>query len=161
MVQQCVLDAIRRYPELKAHKSDIRKGFWDTLLTDYQQEEENDGEEHSESLVAPPSVQAFYTVMESIRSQLSPPDSRHLFHIMHQVVSQERTFKGHNININQFLEHNRPPMPDDENLLNSLVQLAYICLCDMAGPVEADEMLFRAAEMAKQHHPKAVVEKLF
>ena len=163
MVQQCVLDTMRRYPELQAHKSEIRNGFWDTLLSDTQQESEDDSRDatNNEPPVVSQSVQAFYTVMDSIGSQLSPADRRNLFHIMHQVVSQERTFKGHNININQFLEHNRPPVPDDEPLLNSLVQLTYICLCDMAGPVDADEMLFRAAEMAKQHHPKAVVEKLF
>ena len=163
MVQQCVLDTMRRYPELQAHKSEIRKGFWDTLLSDTQQESEDDSRDatNNQPPVVSQSVQAFYTVMDSIGSQLSPADRRNLFHIMHQVVSQERTFKGHGININQFLAQNPPPLPDDEDLLNNLVQLAYICLCDLAGPVEADEILFQASDTAKKSHPKPVVEKLF
>ena len=80
---------------------------------------------------------------------------------MHQTVSQERTFKGHHIDIKQFLEGDRPLVPDDEHLLNTLMQLAYVCLCDIAGPVEADEILFQAAQTAKQSYPKAIVEKLF
>ena len=37
MMQQCVLDATRRYPELQAYKSDIRKGFWDSMQADQAQ----------------------------------------------------------------------------------------------------------------------------
>ena len=161
MMQQCVLDATRRYPELQEHKSEIRKGFWDTLQADNQQTEERDS--YTETITVPVSemVLAFYTVIETIRSQLTPVDSRSFFHIMHQTVSQERTFKGHHININQFAQESRPLVPDDEHLLNNLMQLAYVCLCDILGPVEADEMVFQAAQTAKQSYPKAVVEKLF
>ncbi|OLF34680.1 hypothetical protein BTW00_12170 [Psychrobacter sp. C 20.9] len=161
MMQQCILDATRRYPELQGHKSEIRKGFWATLQADNQPSVESDS--HSEAVTVPISepVLAFYTVIEALRSQLTAADSRRFFHSMHQTVSQERTFKGHHININQFLEGNRPPVPDNEHLLNNLMQLAYVCLCDIIGPVEADEILFQAAQTAKQSYPKAVVEKLF
>ena len=166
MMQQCVLDATRRYPELQACKSDIRKGFWATLQADSQQTVESDSHNsHNETVKAPVPVSelvlAFYTVIEALRSQLSETESRNLFLTMHQTVSQERTFKGHSLNISQFLEGNRPSVPDNEHLLNNLMQLAYICLCDVAGPVEADEMMFRAAETAKQSYPKTLVEKLF
>jgi len=166
MMQQCVLDATRRYPELQAYKSDIRKGFWATLQTGSQQTVESDSHNsHNETVKAPVPVSelvlAFYTVIEALRSQLSETESRNLFLTMHQTVSQERTFKGHSLNISQFLEGNRPSVPDNEHLLNNLMQLAYVCLCDVAGPVEADEMMFRAAEKAKQSYPKTLVEKLF
>ena len=166
MMQQCVLDATRRYPELQACKSDIRKGFWATLQADSQQTVESDSHNsHNETVKAPVPVSelvlAFYTVIEALRSQLSETESRNLFLTMHQTVSQERTFKGHSINISQFLEGNRPSVPDNEHLLNNLMQLAYVCLCDVAGPVEADEMMFRAAEKAKQNYTKTLVEKLF
>lgn len=166
MMQQCVLDATRRYPELQAYKSDIRKGFWATLQAGSQQTVESDSHNsHNEAIKAliPVSelVLAFYTVIEALRSQLSETESRNLFLTMHQTVSQERTFKGHSLNISQFLEGNRPSVPDNEHLLNNLMQLAYVCLCDVAGPVEADEMMFRAAEKAKQNYPKILVEKLF
>ncbi len=166
MMQQCVLDATRRYPELQAYKSDIRKGFWATLQTDSHKTVEADSHNsHNETVKAPVPVSelvlAFYTVIEALRSQLSETESRNLFLTMHQTVSQERTFKGHSLNISQFLEGNRPSVPDNEHLLNNLMQLAYVCLCDVAGPVEADEMMFRAAEKAKQSYPKTLVEKLF
>ena len=166
MMQQCVLDATRRYPELQACKSDIRKGFWATLQADSQQTVESDSHNsHNETVKAPVPVSelvlAFYTVIEALRSQLSETESRNLFLTMHQTVSQERTFKGHSLNISQFLEGNRPSVPDNEHLLNNLMQLAYVCLCDVAGPVEADEMMFRAAEKAKQNYQKILVEKLF
>ncbi|WP_379543746.1 hypothetical protein [Psychrobacter sp. R86515] len=169
MMQQCVLDATRRYPELQAYKSDIRKGFWATLQTGSQQTVESDSHNghnsHNETAKAPVPVSelvlAFYTVIEALRSQLSETESRNLFLTMHQTVSQERTFKGHSLNIGKFLEGNRPSVPDNEHLLNNLMQLAYVCLCDVAGPVEADEMMFRAAEKAKQSYPKKLVEKLF
>lgn len=172
MMQQCVLDATRRYPELQAYKSDIRKGFWATLQADSQQTVEADNHNgynshnsHNETVKASVPVSelvlAFYTVIEALRSQLSETESRNLFLTMHQTVSQERTFKGHSLNISQFLEGNRPSVPDNEHLLNNLMQLAYVCLCDVAGPVEADEMMFRAAEKAKQSYPKTLVEKLF
>lgn len=163
MMQQCVLDATRRYPELQEHKSDIRKGFWNTMQTDHQQVAEESGSsvEIDEQKSVSEMLQAFYTVMEAIGSQLTESDKCSFFHIMHQTVSKERTFKGHSIDINQFLEGARPIVPDNEHLLNNLIQLAYICLCDIAGPVEADEIFFRVAETAKQSHPRAVVEKLF
>ncbi len=169
MMQQCVLDATRRYPELQAYKSDIRKGFWATLQADSQQTVESDSHNshngHNKAIKVPVPVSelvlACYTVIEALRSQLSETESRNLFLTMHQTVSQERTFKGHSLNISQFLEGNRPSVPDNEHLLNNLMQLAYVCLCDVAGPVEADEMMFRAAEKAKQSYPKTLVEKLF
>ena len=169
MMQQCVLDATRRYPELQAYKSDIRKGFWATLQADSQQtvkaDSHNSHNGHNKAIKAPIPVSelvlAFYTVIEALRSQLLETESRNLFLTMHQTVSQERTFKGHSLNISQFLEGNRPSVPDNEHLLNNLMQLAYVCLCDVAGPVEADEMMFRAAEKAKQNYPKTLVEKLF
>ncbi len=166
MMQQCILDATRRYPELQAYKSDIRKGFWATLQADSQQTVEADSHNgHNKAIKVPVPVSelvlAFYTVVEALRSQLSETESRNLFLTMHQTVSQERTFKGHGLNISQFLEGNRPSVPDNEHLLNNLMQLAYVCLCDVTGPVEADEMMFRAAEKAKQNYPKTLVEKLF
>ena len=163
MMQQCILDATRRYPELQDHKSDIRKAFWDTLQTSNSQIQEVD--DHNDIIDTPvtvsPLVLAFYTVIEALRSQLTDMENHNLFLTMHQTVSQERTFKGHSINIKQFLEGDRPSVPDDEYLLNNLMQLAYVCLCDVAGPVEADEMMFRAAQTTKQSYPKALVEKLF
>jgi hypothetical protein len=163
MMQQCVLDATRRYPELQEYKSDIRKGFWNTMQTDHQQvaEEANNSNGISEQKSVSELLQAFYTVMEAIGHQLAESDKRSFFHIMHQTVSKERTFKGHSIDINQFLEGARPVVPDNEHILNNLIQLAYICLCDIAGPVEADEILFQVAETAKQSHTRAVVERLF
>ena len=163
MMQQCILEATRRYPELQAHKSDIRKDFWNTMQTDHQKvvEESNRSMHINEQKSISDMLQAFYTVMEAIGSQLTESDSRSFFHMLHQTVSKERTFKGHTIDINQFLESTRPIVPDNEHILNNLIQLAYICLCDIAGPVEADEILFRVAETAKQSHPRAVVEKLF
>ena len=163
MMQQCILDATRRYPELQDHKSDIRKAFWDTLQTSNSQIQEVD--DHNDIIDTPvnvtPLVLAFYTVIEALRSQLTDIERHNLFLTMHQTVSQERTFKGHSINIKQFLEGDRPSVPDDVYLLNNLMQLAYVCLCDVAGPVEADEMMFRAAQTTKQSYPKALVEKLF
>lgn len=158
MMQECVLDATRRYPELQSHKSDIRRGFWDTIQAT---EISHDGEIIEKPLPTSELLLAFYAVIEAIRSQLTAADNRSLFHTMHQTVSQERTFKGHVINMNQFLEGNRPPISDNEYILNNIVQLAYVCLCDIAGPVEADELLFQAAQVAKQSYPKLVVEKLF
>ena len=107
MMQQCILDATRRYPELQDHKSEIRKGFWATLQVDSQQTVESDSHNgHNETINAPVPISepvlAFYTVIEALRSQLTAADSRSFFHSMHQTVSQERTFKGHHININQF-----------------------------------------------------------
>ncbi|BFM01872.1 hypothetical protein Psyaliredsea_05190 [Psychrobacter alimentarius] len=106
-------------------------------------------------------VEVFYTVIETLSKQLTASENRSLFQAVHQAVSQERTFKGHVIHMSEFLKGNRPPVPDDEYLLNNVVQLVYVCLCDIAGPVEVDDVLFRAAETAKQSYPKAVVEKLF
>ena len=73
MMQQCVLDATRRYPELQACKSDIRKGFWATLQADSQQTVESDSHNsHNETVKAPVPVSelvlAFYTVIEALRS---------------------------------------------------------------------------------------------
>ncbi len=160
MMQQCVLDVTRRYPELQAHKSDIRKGFWDTMQADQPQEIAVDDHLESTNIAISEQVLAFYSVMDAISSQLTAVDNRSLLQTMHQTVSQERTFKGHTINMNHFLE-GRPALPDDEHLLNNLIQLAYVSLCDIAGPVEADEILFQAAQTAKQSHPKVIVEKLF
>ena len=57
MMQQCVLDATRRYPELQAYKSDIRKGFWATLQADSQQTVEvnshNSHNGHNKAIKAP------------------------------------------------------------------------------------------------------------
>ena len=61
----------------------------------------------------------------------------------------------------KFLYDERPEVPDDVFILNNLVQLAYVCLCDVVGPVEADEVMYRSAEQAKQIHAKALVESLF
>lgn len=158
MMQECVLDATRRYPELQSHKSDIRRGFWDTIQVT---ETSHNSEIIEKPLPTSELLLAFYAVIEAIRSQLTAADNRSLFHTMHQTVSQERTFKGHVINMSQFLEGNRPPISDNEYILNNIVQLAYVCLCDIAGPVEADEILFQAAQVAKQNYPKSVVEKLF
>ena len=158
MMQECVLDATRRYPELQSHKSDIRRGFWDTIQAT---ETSHNSEIIEKPLPTSELLLAFYAVIEAIRSQLTAADNRSLFHTMHQTVSQERTFKGHVINMSQFLEGNRPPISDNEYILNNIVQLAYVCLCDIAGPVEADEILFQAAQVAKQSYPKSVVEKLF
>lgn len=159
MMQQCILDATRRYPELQAYKSEIRKGFWGTVQVDHSQPTSSDTARPP--LLVPELVLAFYTVMETIATQLTAPDRRYLFHSMHQTVSNERTFKGHTIPINRFLEGSRPPITDDAHILNNVVQLAYVCLCDIVGPVEADDVLFQAAQMAKQRHAKAVVAQLF
>lgn len=161
MMQQCVLDATRRYPELQAHKSDIRKGFWNTMQADQPQATAIDDNLENTNTAISEQVLAFYTVMDALSSQLTAADNCSLFQTMHQTVSQERTFKGHTINMNHFLEGHRPTLPDDEHLLNNLIQLAYVSLCDIAGPVDADEILFQAAQTAKQSHPKAIVEKLF
>ncbi len=161
MMQQCVLEATRRYPELQVYKSDIRKGFWDTMQADNQQAADSRSKEIIEKPSMSEVVGAFYTVMETLSKQLTASESRSLFQAVHQAVSQERTFKGHVIHMSQFLEGNRPPVPDDEYLLNNVIQLVYVCLCDIVGPVEADDILFRAAETAKQSYPKSVVEKLF
>ena len=161
MMQQCVLEATRRYPELQVYKSDIRKGFWDTMQADNQQISDSRSKEISEKIPMSEVVGAFYTVMETLSKQLTASESRSLFQAVHQAVSQERTFKGHVIHMSQFLEGNRPPVPDDEYLLNNVIQLVYVCLCDITGPVEADDILFRAAETVKQSYPKSVVEKLF
>ena len=158
MMQECILDATRRYPELQSHKSDIRRGFWDMIQAT---ETSHNSEIIEKPLPTSELLLAFYAVIEAIRSQLAAADNRSLFHTMHQTVSQERTFKGHVINMSQFLEGNRPPISDNEYILNNIVQLAYVCLCDIAGPVEADEILFQAAQVAKQNYPKSVVEKLF
>ena len=161
MMQQCVLEATRRYPELKAHKSDIRKGFWDTMQADQPQAIESDDPLEDSNIAISEQVLAFYSVMDALSSQLTAADNRSLLQTMHQTVSQERTFKGHAINMNHFLDGHRPPLPDDEHLLNNLIQLAYVSLCDIVGPVDADEILFHAAQTAKQSHPKVLVEKLF
>lgn len=161
MMQQCVLDATRRYPELQVYKSDIRKGFWDTMQADNLQTADSHSKDVTEKIPTSEVVEVFYTVMETLSKQLTASERRSLFQDVHQAVSQERTFKGHVINMSQFLEGSRPPVPDDEYLLNNVVQLVYVYLCDIAGPVEADDVLFRAAETAKQSYPKAVVEKLF
>ncbi|MGO1282448.1 MAG: hypothetical protein ACTH7W_04190 [Psychrobacter sp.] len=163
MMQQCILDATRRYPELKEHKSDIRKGFWDTMTADNLQgvTATDSGNDINKQKSINESTLAFYTVMEAIGSQLTKSHHHNFFHNLHQMVARERTFKGHIININQFLESERPIVPDATELLNHIVQLAYVCLCDMLGPVDADEILFRVADIAKQSHPKEVVERLF
>lgn len=161
MMQQCVLDATRRYPELQAYKSDIRKGFWDSMQADQAQATAIDDNLENSSIVISEQVLAFYTVMDALSSQLTAADSRSLFQTMHQNVAKERTFKGRTINMNHFLAGHRPTLPDDEHLLNTLIQLAYVGLCDIVGPVEADTILFQAAQMAKQSHPNTVVEKLF
>jgi hypothetical protein len=163
MMQQCVLEATTRYPELKSYKSEIRKGFWNAMQTTNQDSIGTDGSDNviSGQKSVSEATNAFYTVMEGLKNRLTAPDARNLFHVLHQTVSQERTFKEHIININQFLEGDRPAVPDDIYILNNIVQLAYVCLCDITGPVEADDILFAVAETAKQSHPKAVVETLF
>ncbi|MFP3355414.1 hypothetical protein R0K04_29140, partial [Pseudoalteromonas sp. SIMBA_153] len=70
------MDATRRYPELQAYKSDIRKGFWATLQADSQQTVESDSHNsyngHNKAIKAPVPVSelvlAFYTVIEALRS---------------------------------------------------------------------------------------------
>ena len=163
MMQQCVLEATIRYPKLREYKSDIRKGFWYTMQTSSQlpvRTADNEYTTIGQKSVSE-DVQAFHTVIEALVNQLSALDSRSLFHTMHQTILQERTFEGHDIDIEQFLEDVHPTLPDDSHILNNLVQLAYVCLCDIVGAVEADDILFKAAEVAKQKHPRSVVEKLF
>ena len=163
MMQQCVLETTQRYPKIKEYKSDIRRGFWDTMQADAQLSTQTTFDKDRSIAEASrfEEVEAFYTVIEALRDQLNAPNSRRLLQMMHQTTLQERTFKGHSINFNQFLEGSRPSLPNDVYILNNLVQLAYVCLCDIVGPSDADDLLFQVAETAKQSHPKAVVEKLF
>lgn len=167
MLQQCVLDTTTHYPHLKPYKSEIRKGFWSVMQgnePDGLETGEDRGHERgdrSEQLSSSEIVEAFYTIIEAIQKQLSAPDGRALFQQLHQVVVTERTLKGHSINMQQFLNDERPQVPDNEKVLNNLVQLVYVCLCDLLGPVEADETLYQSAEIAKQSHAKTIVEKLF
>ncbi|MBF4490297.1 hypothetical protein [Psychrobacter sp. N25K4-3-2] len=163
MMQQCVLEATKRYPKLKPYRSDIRKDFWGTMQAASHQSTEAATEANTVNGQKSEfeGVQAFYTVMEAFNNQLTAPDNRSLFQTLHQAVSKERTFKGHTLNISQFLDGGRPVVPHDMYILNNVLQLAYVCLCNIVGPVEADDILFQVAEIAKQSHPKAVVEKLF
>ncbi|MGO2340527.1 MAG: hypothetical protein ACTH5M_08045, partial [Psychrobacter sp.] len=140
----------------------IRKGFWDTMTADnLQGVTTTDSDDINKQESTNESALAFYTVIEAIGSQLTKSHNRNFFHNLHQMVARERTFRGHTVNINQFLEGGRPEVPDATELLNHIVQLAYVCLCDMLGPVDADEILFRVADIAKQSHPKDIVERLF
>lgn len=163
MLQQCVLDTTRRYPQLKAHRFEIRRGFWNTLEVDNNLSIKRSipAPKITEQKSSFETTQAFYTVMEAFSSQVSAPYNRDFFHALHQIVAKERTFRGLDIDINQFLEGNRPIVPDDVYILNNMVQLAYSCLCEIVGPVEADDILFRVSEVAKSKHPRIVVEQLF
>ena len=163
MMQQSILEATRHFPKLNPYKSEIRKGFWEALQNSAANNlaTEDISEQKTTQSSESESVNAFYTVIEFIQNELTAPDSRELFHALHQMVVKERTLKGHSLNMQQFLNHERPPVPDDVQVLNTLVQLTYICLCDILGPVDADDMLYRSAETAKQQHPKAIVEQLF
>jgi|26BtaG_2_1085354.scaffolds.fasta_scaffold05535_4 hypothetical protein len=171
MMQQSILDTTRRYPHLKPYKSEIRKGFWAALYknavdkeTDTEAESTTNDLNKQQISTAPTvsaQVAAFYSVIENIKSLLSAPDDRNFLSNLHQNIRRERTFKAHAIDVQKFLYNERPEVPDDVFILNNLVQLAYVCLCDVVGPVEADEVMYRSAEQAKQIHPKALVESLF
>ena len=99
MMQQCVLDATRRYPELQDHKSKIRKGFWATLQVDSQQTVESDSHNgHNETINAPVPISepvlAFYTVIEALRSQLTAADSRSFFIVCTKLFRKNAPSKG-------------------------------------------------------------------
>lgn len=163
MIQQCVMELIAQHPRLRSHKSDIRKAFWSAALETEMLSDSSSNTLTGENTQAIHSdmVNAFYSVMLSIKQQLSAASSQQLFTMLHQTIAKERTFKGHPVEIMAFLEGECPPVPDDVSLLNTLVQLAYVCLCDVEGPVAADDMFYQAAEAAKAKHPNAVVEQLF
>lgn len=167
MLQQSILDTIKRYPQLKPYKSEIRQGFWAALyivpnnpattVTEQGPIRPLTSAQSSNST----QVNAFYSVMEKIKQQLSAPYDRNLFINLHQNVINERTFKGHAIDVRGFLYDERPNVPDEVFILNNLVQLTYVCLCDVVGAVAADEVMYRSAERAKQHFPQKLVENLF
>lgn len=159
LIQQFILETTRRYPELQAHKSEIRRGFLSAMQGKVQQPAYLN--KYIEPVTASEMVKTFQTVMKACSNQLSAPDRRNFFIVLHQAVSQERTFRGHEINVSSFLSEALPVVPDDIYILNNLVQLVYVCLCDIVGPIEADEILYSIAETAKRQHPKAMVEKLF
>ncbi|GAA0309138.1 hypothetical protein [Psychrobacter aestuarii] len=164
MIQQCVMDTTTQYPKLKRYKSDIRKAFWTaTLHTEASHDEEGSSASALTNQQASVSalVKAFYSVMLSLRAQLDDTSAEQLFAILHQTVAKERTFRGHHIEITAFLDNRCPTVPNDAHLLNNIVQLAYVCLCDVEGPVAADDMFYQVAEAAKAEHPNAVVEQLF
>ena len=163
-MQQCVLETTKRYPELVYYKSEIRKGFYKTIQRLYSRATANCEQSPDFIIESKPfseEIEAFYTIMETLAKQLNAPNQHYLFFTMHQNILKERTFEEHVINIEQFSEGNRPALPDDVFILNNLVQLSYVCLCDLLGPVEADNILFNVAETAKRLHAKAVVNSLF
>lgn len=164
MIQACVLDATTQYPRLRKHRSDIRKAFWRTALQ--MNKPISDEDTNPPSAADVPSsdsvlVDAFYEVMLGLKAQLRPAERQQVFAMLHHMVAKERTFKGQNINIMAFLAGHLPLVPDDADLLNNLVQLAYVCLCDVEGPVEADRIFYQVSEDTKAQHSNAIVECLF
>ena len=99
--------------------------------------------------------------MSVFKEELGTDNERTLINNMHHRVLKERTFEGHDIDMRAFLHSNRPLIPNDTFILNNLVQLAYVCLCDIVGAGEADRLLFMSAAVAKKQHAKAIVAKLF
>lgn len=160
MIQQSILEATRRYPKLSPYKSEIRKGFWEALqgsaATSVAVIDQNNRQSSNDSV-----CNAFYSVFEAIQKELTAPQRSDLIYQLHQLIIKERTFTGHGIDVTVFLNNDRPKVPDDAQMLNTLVQLTYICLCNIIGPMEADNILYKSAESAKQVYPKAVVEQLF
>lgn len=159
LIQQLVVETTRRYPELKAYRSEIRRGFIDAMQAKVQVSTclNNDSEPMGHSEV----IGTFYTVIIACSNQLNALDKRSFFYFLHQAISKDRTFRGHNIDVSSFLSDDQPVVPDDLNILSNIMQLAYVCLCDIVGPVVADEILFVSAETAKQKHSKEMVENFF
>ena len=163
MIQECVLDATTQYPRLRQHRSAIRQAFWSNALHMTASTANEDASSNSEGGLRSESalVSAFYAVMRGLSTQLPPANRQQVFAMLHQMVAKERTFKGQNIDMMAFLNGQRPWVPDDIEMLNNLVQLAYVCVCDIEGPVEADHIFYHVSEAAKAEHATAVVQQLF
>ena len=159
LIQELIIETTRRYPELQAYRSEIRRGFINAMQAKVQVSTHSN--KNSEPIGYSEVVGTFYTVITACSNQLNAPDKGVFFDFLHRYISQDRTFKGHNIDVSSFLSDDQLVVPDDINILSNIMQLAYVCLCDIVGPVAADEILFVSAETAKQSHPKEMVEKSF
>ena len=164
MVQQCLLDTFTQYPKLRAHKAVIRKQFWaasmetDVLLNP---KKDDASAERDAGTAVSGLVKAFHAVMLSLGNKLKAHDRQQLFTSMHQMVAEERTLKAHYVNMEAYLQDDCPAVPDNAHVLNNIVQLAYVCLCDIEGPVEADNIFYNVHETAKAQHDNDVVAQLF
>ena len=158
VMQNCIADIVSEFPKLRAHRSAIRQGFWH-IINGTAPNLQNDALQVKKKN-ASPTVNAFYECIEHLANTFDAPNQSVFFQKLHQEILSDRKLKKYGINIQAFLNQKHPDVPDDSRVLNRIIQQAYVVLCEMIGPVEADKRLYQVVANLKQTYDADVVEAL-